>query len=157
MMCLGVGLFASIIIGCGFFNFVAVGLPFSLISDSSKWWLFYILVVMLTWLWDNESRVYLCPSWTEIQTWLVLRNWLTWLTGLASPGSAKQAAGWQLQQELVLQSWVWNPQGRLVGWELGQDFNVVILRQNSFFLGKHQPLLVRPFNWLYEVHPRYEG
>ena len=46
--------------GCGFFNFVFVGLPLNPIPDSSKWWLFYSLVVILTWLCKEESCVYLC-------------------------------------------------------------------------------------------------
>ena len=33
--------------GCGFFNSVVVRLPFSLISDASELWWFYILVVIL--------------------------------------------------------------------------------------------------------------
>ena len=43
---------------CGFFNSVVVGLSFSLISDGSKWWLFYILVVILMWLCEEASCVY---------------------------------------------------------------------------------------------------
>ena len=43
--------------GCGFFNSVVVRLPFSLISDGSEWWLFYILVVILIWLCKKVSCV----------------------------------------------------------------------------------------------------
>ena len=46
--------------GCGFFNFIVVGLPFSLISDGSEWWLFYSLVVILMWLCEEVSHVCLC-------------------------------------------------------------------------------------------------
>ena len=46
--------------GCGFFNSVVTRLPFSLISDGSKWWLFYTLVVILIWLCEEASRVCLC-------------------------------------------------------------------------------------------------
>ena len=46
--------------GCGFFNSVVVRLPFSLISDSSEWWLFYALVVILMWLCEEMSHVCLC-------------------------------------------------------------------------------------------------
>ena len=45
---------------CDFFNFVVVRLPFNPISDSSKWWLFYISVVNLMWLCKEVSHVYLC-------------------------------------------------------------------------------------------------
>ena len=47
------------------FNSVVVGLPYSFISDSSLWWLFYSLVVILMWLCEEVSRVYLCcrPDW----------------------------------------------------------------------------------------------
>ena len=40
-------------------NYVAVGLPFDSISDSSKWWLFYNLVVILMWLCKEVSCVFL--------------------------------------------------------------------------------------------------
>ena len=43
--------------GCGFFNSVVVRLPFSFISDVPQWWLFYVLVVILMWLWQEESHV----------------------------------------------------------------------------------------------------
>ena len=46
--------------GCGFFNSIVVGLPFNSISDNSKRWLFYILVVILMWLCVEASRVYPC-------------------------------------------------------------------------------------------------
>ena len=46
--------------GCGLFNSVVVRLPFSLISDSSEWWAFYSLVVMLMRLCEEASHVYLC-------------------------------------------------------------------------------------------------
>ena len=42
-----------------FFNLIIVGPPFSLISDSSEWWLFYSLVVILMWF-CKVSHVYLC-------------------------------------------------------------------------------------------------
>ena len=45
--------------GCGFFN-STVRLPFNSISDSSEWWLFYILVVILMWLCEEVSHVCLC-------------------------------------------------------------------------------------------------
>ena len=45
--------------GCGFFNSVIVRLPFNSISDGSKRWLFYILGVILMWLCEDMSRVYL--------------------------------------------------------------------------------------------------
>ena len=46
---------------CGFFfNSVIAGLPFSSISDGSEWLLFYSLVVILMWLCEEASRVYLC-------------------------------------------------------------------------------------------------
>ena len=46
--------------GCGFFNSVVFRLPFNLISDSSEWWLFCILVVIFIWLCEEVSCVYLC-------------------------------------------------------------------------------------------------
>ena len=46
--------------GCGFFNSIVVRLPFNFISDSSEWWLFYILVVILMWLCEEASCVHLC-------------------------------------------------------------------------------------------------
>ena len=44
---------------CGFFNSIVVRLPFTSISDGSEWWLFYILVVILMWLYEEAS--YVCP------------------------------------------------------------------------------------------------
>ena len=46
--------------GCDFFNFIVVRLPFNSISDVSEPWLFYILAVILMWLCDEVSHVYLC-------------------------------------------------------------------------------------------------
>ena len=43
-----------------FFNSIAVRLPFNLISDGSEWWLFYILIVILLWLCEDVSPIYLC-------------------------------------------------------------------------------------------------
>ena len=43
----------------GFFNSVIVEIPFSSIYDISEWWLFYSLVVILTWLCKEASLVYL--------------------------------------------------------------------------------------------------
>ena len=45
--------------GSGFFNSVAVRLPFNSISDCSKWWLLYISIVTLMWLCEGTSHVYL--------------------------------------------------------------------------------------------------
>ena len=45
--------------GCGFFNSIVVRLPFNLISDVPEWWLFYILVVILMWLCEEVSHVWL--------------------------------------------------------------------------------------------------
>ena len=45
---------------CGFFNSVVVRVLFNLVSDGSKRWLFYILVVVLIWLCKEASCVYLC-------------------------------------------------------------------------------------------------
>ena len=39
------------------FNFTVVGLPFSLISDGSEWWLFYRLVVIFMYLCREASHV----------------------------------------------------------------------------------------------------
>ena len=46
--------------GYGFFNFVVVRLPFSSISEGADWWLLYILVVILMWLYEEVSCVFLC-------------------------------------------------------------------------------------------------
>ena len=46
--------------GCIFFNSIVVRLPFNSISDSSEWWLFYILIVILMWLCKEASHVCLC-------------------------------------------------------------------------------------------------
>ena len=46
--------------GCGFFNSIAVRLPFSSISDGSEWWWFYILFVILMCLCEEASHVGLC-------------------------------------------------------------------------------------------------
>ena len=46
--------------GCGFFNSVVVRFPFNSISDITEWWLFYILVVIVVWLWEEASHVYPC-------------------------------------------------------------------------------------------------
>ena len=45
---------------CGFFNSVLVSFPFNSISDSSEWWLFSILVVILMWLCEEVNHVFLC-------------------------------------------------------------------------------------------------
>ena len=46
---------------CGFFfNSVVVGFLFSSVSDSSGWWLFYSLIVILMWLCKEAKCVYLC-------------------------------------------------------------------------------------------------
>ena len=46
--------------GCGFFNSIVHRLPFNSISDSAERWLFYILVLILTWLCKGASYVCLC-------------------------------------------------------------------------------------------------
>ena len=46
--------------GCGFLNSVVIRLPFNSIFDGSVWWLFRILVMILLWLWEDVSHVYLC-------------------------------------------------------------------------------------------------
>ena len=46
--------------GYGFFNSLVFRFPFNLISDSSEWWVFYIIAVILMWLCEEVSRVYLC-------------------------------------------------------------------------------------------------
>ena len=46
--------------GCSFFSSTVVRLPFNSLSASSEWWLFYSLVVILMWLCEEVSRVYLC-------------------------------------------------------------------------------------------------
>ena len=46
--------------GCGFFKSIAVRLLFNLISVGSERWLFYILVVILMWLYEEMICVYLC-------------------------------------------------------------------------------------------------
>ena len=46
--------------GCGFFNSIVIRLIFNSISESSEWWLFSILVVILKWLWEEASHVRLC-------------------------------------------------------------------------------------------------
>ena len=57
--------------GCGFFNSVVTRLPFNSISDCSEWWLFYILLVILMWLCEEASRVYLrLPlDWNKAPFW----------------------------------------------------------------------------------------
>ena len=45
--------------GCGFFNSIIVWLPFNSISNSSEWGLFYNLIVILMWLCEEASCVYL--------------------------------------------------------------------------------------------------
>ena len=51
---------ATSLYGCGFFNSIVVRLPFSSISNDPEWWLFYILVVILMWLFEEESHLCLC-------------------------------------------------------------------------------------------------
>ena len=46
--------------GCGFFNSIVVRLSFNSVSKGSVWWLFYVLVVILVWLCEEASHVYLC-------------------------------------------------------------------------------------------------
>ena len=56
-----------------------------------------------------------------------------------SPKIQEQAAGWQLLQELVWQSWS-------KGWKLRQNFYVAVWRQNfnPFLFGRPQSLLLKP-------------
>ena len=70
----------------------------------------------------------------------ILKNWLIQLWGLEIPRSLGRPADWKLRQELMLPSWVWNPQGRL-GTQAG--VNVAVLRQN-FFSRKPQVSWLRP-------------
>ena len=44
----------------GFFNSIVVRLPFNSSSDGSEWWLFYILLTMLMWLWEEARHICLC-------------------------------------------------------------------------------------------------
>ena len=46
--------------GCGFFNSVVVRPPFNSIADSSEWWLFYILVVILMCNNGNFNEKFMC-------------------------------------------------------------------------------------------------
>ena len=64
--------------GCGFFNSIVVRLPFNSISDGSECWLFYILVVILIWLCEEVSRVYLCHhlDWKSACITLI-KYWVT--------------------------------------------------------------------------------
>ena len=63
---------------CSFFNFIVIRLPFSLISDGSEWWLFYILVVISMWLCEEMSCAYLCHhlDWKSLIQVLKLFNLL---------------------------------------------------------------------------------
>ena len=66
--------------GCGFFNSVVVRLPFNLFSDSSEWWLFYIVVVILMRLCEEASNVYLFfhllgTLWQDTENFKVLFSW----------------------------------------------------------------------------------
>ena len=55
--------------GCGFFNSIIFKLAFNSIPDGSEWWLFYILAVILMWLCEEASHVYLCRhlEWKSLQ------------------------------------------------------------------------------------------
>ena len=67
--------------GCGFFNCI-VRLPFNLISVSSEWWLFYNLVVILTWLCECVSHV----LFTYAAIWLeVLLSQSVWMNSFECP------------------------------------------------------------------------
>ena len=46
--------------GCSFFNSIVVRLPFNSIFDSSEWPLFHTSAVILMWLCEKASCVYLC-------------------------------------------------------------------------------------------------
>ena len=59
--------------GCGFFNWVVVRLPFNSISDGFEWWLFCILVVILMWLCEKVSHVWLHRH--LIRSIVFLDNW----------------------------------------------------------------------------------
>ena len=54
---------------CGFFNSIVVILPFNLISDGLKLWLFYILVVILMWLCKEVSHICLCCHLDRKSSW----------------------------------------------------------------------------------------
>ena len=58
--------------GCGFCNSIVVRLPLNSISDGSEWWLFYNLVVILRWLCEEVSCIYLCChlDWKPIYLFL---------------------------------------------------------------------------------------
>ena len=54
--------------GCGFFNSIAVSLPFNLISDGYEWWLFYILVIIYdVAVQGGEPCLLMSPSWLEVK------------------------------------------------------------------------------------------
>ena len=59
---------------CGFFNSVIVRFPFNLISAGSEWWLFYNLVVILTWLCEEVSGVHLCHHLDQSLSWLIAES-----------------------------------------------------------------------------------
>ena len=56
--------------GCCFFTSIVVGLPFNSISDGSEWWLFYSLVVILMWLCEKVSCIYLCCHLDPKSHWI---------------------------------------------------------------------------------------
>ena len=60
--------------GCGFFNSIIVRFPFNSVSDGSKWWLFYILVVILIWFCAMVIHVCLqCHlDWKALNLFLIL-------------------------------------------------------------------------------------
>ena len=51
---------------CSFFNSVVVRLPFNSISDSSEWWLFYNLVVILMIVQRGKPCLPMPSSWLEV-------------------------------------------------------------------------------------------
>ena len=66
--------------GCGFFNSVVVRLPFNKISDGSEWWLFYILVIILMWMWEEESHVCLCCHLDQKEIFQFFHFVLSWIS-----------------------------------------------------------------------------
>ena len=93
--------------------------------------------------------IYMCEYTHTHRDRFILKNWLIQLWGLEIPRYLGRPAEWKLKQELMLPSWVWNPQGRL-GTQAG--VNVAVLRQN-FFSRKPQVLLLRPsIDWMRPTH-----
>ena len=116
--------------GCGFFNSIVVRLPFSSISDSCEWWLFYILVVIFYFV-LFYFILFLLLFWCGCEKRLAMSAYTAILTGSS-------------QQNIVF-SFHWHK------WKTSRHFHCYGTKQLLGALGQHfisKSLCVGRWMWL---------